>query len=253
MNILADLSPRAGYLWLIALALYALANWLLDMRLSRRQRPLRSIAVYERLSALTSRAVETDAAVHFSLGSGSLLTEAPQVASACALGQSLMEGPLPQVLCTCGSPTLYVTASGALQGATVGQSSEQQVTLERPSVCLVGTEPAALAPGAWDAVDGRQLAGEVFFGPFGAEGLLLAEGSPAASPERLVGTAEIDALACLSLGASAWVVGEDVYAARAYARKNRQQGGLAVQDAIRVILLLAVLVGLGLRLAGWGG
>ncbi|MEN6478750.1 MAG: DUF6754 domain-containing protein [Anaerolineales bacterium] len=253
MNALADLSSVAGCLWLVALALYALATWLLDMRLSRRQRPLRTITVYERLAGLVSRSVETDAAVHLSLGSGSLLTEAPQVASACALGQRLMEGALPRALCTCGSPTLYVAAAGALQGAAIGHGGEQQTARERPSVCLVGTEAAALAPGAWDAADGRQLAGEVFFGPFGAEGLLLAEGSPTVSPERLVGTAEIDALVGLSLGASAWVVGEDVYAARAYAHKDGQQGGLALQDAIRVVLLLAVLAGLGLRLAGWGG
>jgi len=232
---------------LIATALYAAALLVADRIERDRQPGLRRISFYERLRAMMRRALEAADPIHASLGSGSVLTAAPQALAASAVARvtgQVTRG-VPPALVTCGSPTLLVTCGAALESLH-GAAPETQPQ-------LLGTEPLAFAVGGWEATANRALSGEVYLGPFGVDGLLLAEGAQADVPERLAGVANLDVAGTLLLGASDGVVGEDVYAASAYTGERPRLGGLAVQDGLRVALVLAMLVGLALCLAKLGG
>lgn len=267
---LAWLWADLGVLWLAALALYALLLLVLSWRQrTPRPAPLRPMPLFERLQTLVSRAVETDTPLHVSLGSRGVSTTAPEITQAAALAASVAHTTgtaAHPLIVTSGAPTLFV-ATAAVGRSGPGTAGAKQGSTRRAGRLrhgLVGVEPLSYAVGAWEVAATTRLAGQVCFGPFGPEGLLLEEGAPDGAArqsatngrgfERLSGSAELDAAALLMLGSTASAVGEDVYAASAYLRRPEHRAGLALQDGVRVCLLAGILVGLGLRLAGvWGG
>ena len=216
--------------------------------------------LFERFQALLSRSVETNTPLHLTLGSRSVAAAAPEAVQAAALAASAARsaGTVAQpLIITSGSPTLFMVAAAVGRSEPATGKSTRGAGHVRHG--LVGVEAASYASGAWEVAAGSRLAGQVCFGPFGPEGLLLQEGSrdsgtSSDAMERLSGSAEIDAAALMLLGSSASAVGEEVYAASAYLPQPERRAGLALQDSVRVCLLAGILIGLGLRLAGvWGG
>jgi hypothetical protein len=253
-----------GLLWLAAVALYTLALLASIWRKGTPGlAPLRPIPLFDRLLSRLCHSVEADAPLHLSLGSRGVAMATPEIAQAAALATRMAHvagAATAPLIVTSGSSTLFVAISA------VGRTPPAADSAERGAVqsVLVGAEPLSYAVGAWNVATASRLAGQVCFGPFGPEGLLLQEGARESGAqdsaalscglERLAGSAEIDAAALLMLGSTASAVGEDVYAASAYLQQPAHRAGLALQDGVRVCLLLGILIGLGLRLAGvWGG
>ncbi len=231
---------------LLLLGAWASLLLLLEWRRHPHRPPLRASPLYARLRVIIDRATETGQAIHLAMGSRALLNAAPEAAAAVAIvrAASSERGPdgAPNIA-SCGDPALYTLTAGPLAGLDA-------------RVVLAGTAPeggasGAYAAGVWAALEKQRLAGEVLMGPLGVEGLLLAEGRRPAAPERLCGAAHIDDAGVLLLGGSAWAVGEDYYAASAHTLDPSHAGGLAVQDALRVLLALAMLAGAVARLLGW--
>jgi hypothetical protein len=262
---LAWLWDSLGVLWLAALTLYALLMLALRWRhRTPHPAPLRPMPLLERLQTLVSRSVETNTPLHVSLGSRSVSAAAPEIAQAAALAASVAHTAgtaAHPLIVTSGAPTLFVATAAAGRSEPVTAEARQGSGRRagRLRHGLVGVEPLSYAVGAWEVAATTRLAGQVCFGPFGPEGLLLQEGAHDGAAqgrglERLSGSVELDAAALLMLGSTASAVGEDVYAASAYLRRPEHSAGLALQDAVRVCLLAGILIGLGLRLAGvWGG
>ncbi|NLX37388.1 MAG: hypothetical protein GXY68_11940 [Chloroflexi bacterium] len=228
----------------LLLLLGAWASLLLLLEWRRRpQTPMRVPRLYAQLRVAIDRAIETGRSIHLALGSRSLPDAADEATVAMALVHATLQerdhDATPNLV-SCGDGTLYALAAGAAPTSAA-------------HAIMLGVEQAGYAVGAWRALAGQRLAGQMLAGPTGAEGLLLAEGRIDAAPDGLAGAARMDDAGVLMLGSSAWVVGEDYYAASAHSSDPSHTGGLALQDIVRLLLVLVMLAGLALRLLGWWG
>ena len=93
----------------------------------------------------------------------------------------------------------------------------------------------------------------LLLGRFGVEGLWLSEAEAGAEQARLGGTAQPDAAALLTTSLDDAVHGEEVFAAGAYLHRPSHLGSLATEDALRVLVVVAILGGVVLASLGWLG
>ena len=86
----------------------------------------------------------------------------------------------------------------------------------------------------------------VLIGTHGAEGLLLAEAGAASGITQLGGTADPSGAALLHATLGEALVGEEVFAAGAYLHRPDHLGSLATQDLVRIVIIIALVVGIAL-------
>lgn len=93
----------------------------------------------------------------------------------------------------------------------------------------------------------------IYMGMFFAESLLLAETGNAAGSIQIAGTAQPAQLPFFIAACDYTLMGEELYAASAYLSNNPLMlGGLKGQDYIKLLIVIAILVGIILVIAGVG-
>ena len=116
---------------------------------------------------------------------------------------------------------------------------------------VVGLTPFSAAAGTLPIFHDESVSAAVFVGHFGVEAALLAD---AAERENTLVVGSSDDLAAQAVryaSAPETLIGEELFAASAYLGANPSQtASLAVQDILRWIIILALVVGAGLKLAG---
>jgi hypothetical protein len=236
-----------GIIFLSAILLGGLAA------LRRKSSPVfREIPAFSRLRHAVGRVVEDGTRLHVSLGRGALGT--PQSASA-LVGLALMRrlaemtsaGDQPPIA-TCGDTALAILSQDTLQA---GSQASAQGAYDPYAGRLTGLTPFSYAAGTMPIIRDENISTNVLIGNFGVESALLAEAAERANSFTLATSDNLTAQAVLYASAQEPLIGEELFAAGAYVDAGRlHAASLTVQDILRWLIVIVILVGAVLKLAG---
>lgn len=217
-------------------------------------RYLTEIPAYLRLRRLAGLSVEAGTRLHVSLGHGGLVGLKGGVA---LVGLAVLErvaratmiSDRPPVA-TSGESTLAILSQDGLRNAYRAVNSEAQFIPD--SGRLTGLTPLSYAAGAMTIAQDEQVSTHVLIGNFGSEVALITEAAERNGGQVIAGSDQPAAQAVLFATASDPLFGEEVYAGGAYLGASpAHAASLRAQDALRWVIILAILIGAVLKLVGW--
>jgi hypothetical protein len=243
-------------LLIIALIVVGLTLWHHARALSGKRpisrRPLPGLEVMRRALA---RGAETGRAIHLSPGSGAVGTRsgtAETVAGLLAAERVASEAALngAPILVSSGDAVAHLALRGSLrqayQRAGLGQDYDP-VNVQ----LLAHQDPMAYASGVTTLYGRQKLEVSQLIGSFGQEFLLAGEVGAQRDVPQLAGATTTTALPLIYLTADGALIGEEIYAAEAYlARSPAPTARLLTQDALRTVVIVAILVLLLLTVFG---
>ncbi len=221
----------------------------------RRQpgRFLRDIPAFARLGRAIGLAVEAGQRLHISLGRGEL--NGLQGASA-LVGLSLLQriariasiSDRPPIASS-GDGTLMILSQDTLRSAFQNTGVETQFNPAAGQ--LTGVTPFSYAAGAAALIYDQQVSASVLAGHFGSEVALITDAGERSGGLTLAGSDSIPGQAVLFATAQEPLIGEELYAAGAYVQAGAMHiASVRAQDFFRWLLVLIILVGAALKLAG---
>jgi len=245
-----------GFSLLIAIGVLLLALVLLiALSLLRKRIPtgLRPIAAYERLARSVGFAVENGTRLHISLGRGSLFTTrgASALAGLAMLRKltertSLSDNP-PVV--TSGDASLAILSQDTLHSGYRVARAEEQYRFSTGR--LTGLTPFSYAAGTIPVTKDENVSTNVFLGDFGAESALMADAAERENSTLIAASDSIAAQSVFYATAQDPLIGEELFAAGAYVGAGPvHEASLTVQDILRWLIILAILIGSGLKFIG---
>ncbi len=223
-------------------------------RFQRKSIPnLRTIPALTRLYRAIGLSVEDGTRLLVGLGNTSLLTgnAAAPLAGLSMLRHlaertSLSDRP---PIAVAGEAPLALLAQDTLQaGYEAAGAGEYYVpTTGR----VVGLTPFSAAAGTLPILRDESVSAAIFVGHFGIEAALLADAAERESTLVVGSSDDLAAQAVWYAAAPETLIGEELFAASAYLGANPSQtASLTVQDILRWVIILALVVGAGLKLAG---
>ncbi len=239
-----------------ALGLLVLAALLLlAFTFLRRKSPasLRSIDAYERLNRSVGLAVENGTRLHISLGRGNLFTARGGSALAgLAMLRRLAErtsvSDRPPVA-TSGDASLAILSQDTLQSGYRAAGAEEQYRFTTGR--LTGLTPFSYAAGAMPTIHDENVSTNVILGDLGPEAALLAEASDRENATLIAASDNLSAQAVFYASAQEPLIGEELFAAGAYVGAGTaHEASLNVQDILRWLIILAIVVGALFTFAG---
>jgi hypothetical protein len=241
---------------MFALGLLILAAiLLLVFTFLRRKSPasFRSIDAYEQLNRSVGLAVENGTRLHISLGRGNLFTARGGSALAglamlrrLAERTSVSDRP---PIATSGDPTLAILSQDTLQSGYRAAGAEEQYRFTTGR--LTGLTPFSYAAGAVPAIHDENVSVNVILGDLGPEAGLLTEASDRANTSLIAASDNLSAQSIFYASSQEPLIGEELFAAGAYVGAGAShEASLNVQDVLRWLIILALIVGAGLKMIG---
>jgi len=213
----------------------------------------RSIRAFTRIRRAASLVVEDGTRLHVSLGSGSIFTTAG--ASALAgltllrrLGEitSLSDRP---PIATTGDGMLNLVAQDTLRSAHETVAVEQSFDMNNAR--LTGLTPLSYAAGVMPSIRDESISSNILIGNFGPEVGLLTEAADRQNAPVIAASDSLPAQAVLYAASSEPLIGEELFAGGAYIQAGASHAAsLVVQDILRWLIILALLAGAAMKLAG---
>lgn len=214
---------------------------------------LRKIPAFSKLRQSINSSVETGRRLHVSLGRGNI----SGIESASALvGLSILSRITKTAgfsdrhpVSTSGNGSLMILSQDTVQSSLRegGEVGKYEVTYARMS----GTSPFSYAAGTLPLIYDEQVSASVLTGHYGSEVALITDANERSESMTLAGSDQINAQAVLYAAANEPLIGEELYAAGAYMGANpSHKASIKAQDFIRWMLVVVILVGSGLKLAG---
>ncbi|HSB02302.1 MAG TPA: DUF6754 domain-containing protein [Anaerolineales bacterium] len=240
----------------IALALLAFAAVLfLVFTFLRRKSPgsFRVIEAYERLNRSVGLAVENGTRLHISLGRGNLF--AGRGGSALAglamlrrLAERTSVSDRPPIA-TSGDAPLAFLSQDTLQSAYRAAGAEEQYRFSTGR--LTGLTPFSYAAGVMPTIHDENVSTNIVLGDLGAESALLTEASDRENANLIAASDNLSAQAVFYASSQEPLIGEELFAAGAYVGAGAaHDASLNVQDVLRWLIILAILIGSLIKLAG---
>lgn len=237
-----------GLLGLAALLLLGLTLW-------RRRSPatLRPIEAYERLNRAVGLAVENGTRLHISLGRGNLFTARGGSALAgLAMLRRLAErtsaSDRPPIV-TSGDASLAILSQDTLRSGYRAAGAEEQYRFSTGR--LTGLTPFSYAAGTMPIEHDENVSANVVIGDLGAEAALIAEASDRENSSLIAASDDLSAQAIFYASAQDPLIGEELFAAGAYVGAGAaHDASLQVQDILRWLIIVAILVGSLLKFMG---
>lgn len=234
---------------MVALSVLALAAILLvALTFWRRRSPgsLRLIDAYERLNRAVGLAVESGTRLHISLGRGNLFTtRAGSALAGLAMLRSLAErtsvSDRPPVV-TSGDAALTILSQDTLQSGyrAAGADDQYRFTTGR----LTGLTPFSYAAGTVSTIHDESVSANIFIGDFGTESALLAEASDRENTSMIAASDNLSAQSVFYASSQEPLIGEELFAAGAYVGAGAShEASLNVQDILRWLIILAIIIG----------
>jgi hypothetical protein len=231
---------------LAVLLVFVLLMLIMTLIGRRRTPSLRPLAGIESLGKAVERTVEAGEQVHLSLGTGSVTgpNVAPALAGLSALTRvatATAVGDKPLVV-TAGDGAMTVLAQDTLRDAyeRIGRSRAYRHTAAR----MLGATPFSYAAGVPLLLSMEGTTVHLLLGSFGVEGALAADAGERGGAFVLGGTDDVRTQALLYAAAGYPLVGEEIFATGAYLEGGGfHQASLRVQDAVRVLVIVAVALG----------
>lgn len=240
----------------MALVVVVLAALLLvGFTLLRRRAPavLRPIEAFERLSHAIGLAVENGTRLHISLGRGNLFTSRGGSALAgLAMLRRLAErtsvSDRPPIV-TSGDASLSILSQDTLQAGYKAAGAEDQY---RPTTGrLTGLTPFSYAAGTIPVTRDENVSANIVLGDFGAEAALLADAADRDNMHLIAASDNLSAQSILYAAAQEPLIGEELFASGAYVGAGpSHEASLQVQDVLRWLIIVAIVIGTLLRLMG---
>ncbi len=241
---------------MLALGLLVLAAVLLLVFVFLRRRSpasFRIIDAYERLNRSVGLAVENGTRLHISLGRGNLLTARGGSALAgLAMLRRLAErtsvSDRPPVA-TSGDASLAILSQDTLRSGYRAAGAEEQYRFTTGR--LTGLTPFSYAAGAIPTIHDENVSTNIILGDLGAESALLAEASDRENANLIAASDNLSAQAVFYASSQEPLIGEELFAAGAYVGAGTaHEASLNVQDVLRWLIILAIIIGAGLKFLG---
>ncbi len=215
----------------------------------------RSLPPFEHLGQAMERSVEAGERVHLALGTGSLI--GPE--SAPALAGLAVARRIAMVTSMSDRPVIVTAADGAmtlLAQDTLRSAYAQAGAAERyaPTTArLLGPTPFSYVAAMPLLLASEGIAVHLLLGSFGQEGALGVAFGENRQLHVVAGTDDVPSQALLYATSTYPLVGEEVFAGGAYLNVGpMHRASLRAQDAVRWVVLLAILLGTLLRTLGVG-
>ncbi len=214
---------------------------------------LRPIEAYERLNRAIGLAVESGTRLHLSFGSGSLFTARGASALAgLAMLRKLSErtslSDRPPVV-TSGDASLAILSQDTLQSGYRAAAAEEQYRYSTGR--LTGLTPFSYAAGTVPITRDENVSTNVFMGNFGSEAALLAESAERENTTVIAASDNISAQSVFYATSQDPLIGEELFAAGAYVGAGpAHEASLALQDILRWLIIVAILIGSLLKFVG---
>jgi hypothetical protein len=214
---------------------------------------LRGIQAFSHFRREVDLAVEAGKRLHISLGRGSIndlqggsafigLT----ILDCCARAASNSDRP-PVV--TSGDGVVTILSQDTLQSTYHSLATEQRY--DPTNARLTGLTPMAYAAGAMPTIHNEYVSANILAGHFGTEVALLTEAGERSRSLTVAGSDSIPAQAVLYATSDETLLGEELYAAGAYLGAGvAHTASLRMQDIVRWVLVIAIVVGAILKLLG---
>ncbi len=213
----------------------------------------RIIDAYERLNRSVGLAVENGTRLHVSLGDANLFTA--RVGSALAglamlrrLAERTSVSDRPPIA-TAGDASLAILSQDTLQTGYRAAGAEEQYRFTTGR--LTGLTPFSYAAGAMPVIHDESVSTNVILGDLGAEAALLTEASDREDANLIAASDNLSAQSIFYASSQDPLIGEELFAAGAYIGAGAaHEASLNVQDILRWLIILALLLGSLLTLVG---
>jgi hypothetical protein len=213
----------------------------------------RNIPAFSRIRRATSLVVEDGTRLHVSLGSGSILTPA----GASALAGLLLLRRLGEITSLSDRPPLATTGSGLLNllAQDTLRTAHDLVAVDQVfdmnTARLTGFTPLSYVAGVMPSIRDEGISSNVLIGNFGPEVGLLVEAADRQNTPVVAASDSLTAQAVLYAATSETLIGEELFAAGAYLQAGPSHvASLLVQDILRWLIIIALIVAAGLKVAG---
>ena len=207
---------------------------------------LRPIPGYSVLRGFVSRSIETGRPVHLSVGvEGVSRTNTAETLAGLTLldylaGQAAVYGALPSV--SVADPTALLAAQDVLRNALEVQGESR--AFDPRQVRMIAPEATAYAAGVMGILSREDVSANVMVGTFRDEYLLMGETGARKGIPQVAGAATPEALPFMYASAGEVLIGEEIFAGGAYLSDLPSHiASLVVQDWMRILLVLAIAVG----------
>lgn len=214
---------------------------------------VRRIEAYERLNRSVGLAVESGTRLHISLGRGNLFTTRGASALAgLAMLRKLSErtslSDRPPIV-TSGDASLTILSQDTLQSGYRAAGAEDQYRFSTGR--LTGLTPFAYAAGTIPITRDESVSTNVFIGDFGAESALLVDAAERENSSLIAASDNLSAQSVFYASAQDPLIGEELFAAGAYVGAGASHdASLVVQDILRWLVILAIVIGSLLKFMG---
>lgn len=214
--------------------------------------PQRPIPAFARLRQAIGLAVEAGQRLHLSVGRGALIGERGPIA---LVGLSVLErisswtassDQPPQA--TSGDAGLALLTQDTLRASSRSQGTEFDPTQAQ----LTGLTPFSYAAGAMVRLKDGEAGANILIGSLGVEAALLTGAADGNDALTLAGTDRLAGQTVLFATADEPLIGEEAYAGGAYLGSGRSHtASLWAQDVMRWVIILVIIIGALLKLAGF--
>lgn len=227
---------------------------LLGTMFLRRRFPgaFRRIEAYERLNRAAGLAVESGTRLHFSFGRGNLFTtHGASALAGLAMLRKLSErtslSDRPPIV-TSGDASLAILSQDTLQSGYRAAAAEEQYRYSTGR--LTGLTPFSYAAGTVPVTRDESVSTNVFLGDFGPESALVIEAAERENTTVIAASDNLPAQSIFYASSQDPLIGEELFAAGAYVGAGAaHDASLTVQDILRWLVIVAILIGSLLKLA----
>jgi hypothetical protein len=240
----------AGFSVVLAAALL-----MLGLSFLRRKTPaaFRPILAFARLRQAVGSVVEDGSRLHVSLGRAGLTT--PQSAAELAgigmlrrLADLTSASDKPPVA-TSGDSTIAILSQDTLQSSA--ETATPGAAFDITNGRLAGLTPFSYAAGTLPVMNDENVSATVLMGNFGVESALLTDAAERKNMYVLAASDNLPAQAVMYATAQDVLLGEEIFAVDAYNNgKPIHSASLTTQDILRWGIIIAMLIGAVLKMAG---
>jgi hypothetical protein len=249
MNINQFIVDYGGLLLLVLFGVLVLV-FFFTFRAGRRPR-FRAIPAFGLLRGQMGRAIESGRDLHVSIGTGSIsgddtaTTLAGLAVAEYLADEAAASGIAPTV--TASDPTSVLLAEDAVRRPYIRQGN--LADFPRGAARLPALNPTQYAAATMDLLNHEPVLTNIMSGAFGSEAALIDQAANNSDLPQLFGGSDPRALAVMTTSTDHVLMGEEMYAAKAYLRAQLPHlAGLRAADALRIVIAVLIVVALILGL-----
>ncbi|MGE5462011.1 MAG: DUF6754 domain-containing protein, partial [Syntrophothermus sp.] len=150
---------------------------------------------------------------------------------------------------TSGDAALAILSQDTLQSGYRQAGAEEQYRFSTGR--LTGLTPFSYAAGTIPIIRDENISTDIFLGDFGSESALMADAADRENTPLVAASDSISAQSVFYATSQDPLIGEELFAAGAYVGAGPvHEASLTVQDILRWLVILAILVGSGLKFLG---